>query len=393
MMSGTLVTGNFFQVLGVGAALGRTLTPADDERVGGQPVMVLSHRGWDRLFARDPAVIGRRLLVNGFTFEIVGVMPEGFRGLDRRARRLLGAALAARPGPPDPSRPAKRSRHVDIVGRLKPGMSPQTALAGLAVWDCRPVRSPRPSSSAAPRTSRSSRGRARSRSRSKRMLVFTPLFFAFGLILLIGCANVANLLLARAVSRQREIGIRLSLGASRRRIIRQLLTESLLLALVAAAAGFVDLARGARGDDLRGDDHHGAGSAETSGCVVPAADWRVLLFLVVGAVVSTVFFGLAPALQATRIELVRTIRGEVTRDARPGRARNVLIGVQVSASALLLICSAVFLRSAFAAATVRSRHADRRHGHRRDRQRADPRGDGAGGDGRTVGRGGGRVVA
>ena len=182
------------------------------------------------------------------------------------------------------------------------------------------------------------------------VLVIAPLFFAFGLILLIGCANVANLLLARAVARQREIGIRLSLGATRRRIVRQLLTESLLLALVAAAAGFaisrvvleaiINAVMTSMPPDI-GDVR----------LLVPDADWRVLLFLIVGAGVSTMFFGLAPALQATRIEPVRTIRGEVVRDARPGRARNFLIGLQVSASALLLICAAVFLRSAFAAAT------------------------------------------
>jgi predicted permease len=177
--------------------------------------------------------------------------------------------------------------------------------------------------------------------------VFTPLFVAFGLILLIGCANVANLLLARGVARQREIGIRLSLGASRKRIVRQLMTESVLLALVAAAGGYV-ISRLALESavywalrtmplDL-GDINLG----------VPAADWRVALFLVVAAVGATGFFALMPALQATRIDPVRTRRGELVRDARPGRARNALIGVQVFASALLLICAAIFLRSALA---------------------------------------------
>ena len=182
------------------------------------------------------------------------------------------------------------------------------------------------------------------------VLVTAPLFFAFGLILLIGCANVANLLLARAVARQREIGIRLSLGATRRRIVRQLLTESLLLALVAAAAGFAisRVALEAIINAVMTSWPPDIGDIRLS---VPDADWRVLLFLIVGAGVSTMLFGLAPALQATRIEPIRTIRGEVIRDARPGRARNFLIGLQVSASALLLISAAVFLRSAFAAAT------------------------------------------
>jgi putative ABC transport system permease protein len=346
LMFGTFVTGNFFQVVRVSAAMGRALTPADDEAFGGRPVMVLSHRGWDRLFARDPAILGRRLLVNDVTFEIVGVMPEGFRGLavapdDYWAPlSMLGHV-----------RPIHRGREaavgVDIIGRLKPGMSPQTALAGLAVWDA--------SQSNGGTIERGSNitlvPRRGTVEPSREMLfVFAPLFFAFGLILLIGCANVANLLLARAVARQRELGIQLSLGATRGRIVRQLLTESLLLGLVAAAAGFAisrlvlaviinAIMTGLPPDigDIR--------------LLVPDADWRVLLFLIIGACVSTVAFGLAPALQGTRIELIRTIRGEVVRDARPGRARNFLIGVQVSASALLLISAAVFLSSAFAAAT------------------------------------------
>jgi predicted permease len=161
---------------------------------------------------------------------------------------------------------------------------------------------------------------------------------------------VANLLLARGVARQREIGVQLSLGATRTRIVRQLLTESLLLALVAAAAGFA-ISRVVLEVIITAIMTSMPPDIGDIRLLVPDADWRVLLFLVVGAGISTMAFALAPALQATRIEPIRTIRGEVVRDARPGRARSVLIGVQVSASALLLICATVFLRSALAAAT------------------------------------------
>ena len=346
MMAGTLVTGNFFQVVGVDAVMGRALTPADDVRFAGNPVMVLSHTGWDRVFAKDPAILGRRLLVNGAPHEIVGVMPEGFRGLAVGAPdfwaplSLLGQFRQIHQG-------NQESVGLDIIGRLQPDLTRQAALARLIVWDSGPATG---ATGRAPNILLLPR-RGTIPQPLEMVAIMSPLFFAFGLILMIACANVANLLLARAVARQREIGVRLSLGASRRRIVRQLLTESLLLALLAAALGFaisrvaLQVVIGAVLSSLPPD----IGNITIN---VPGADWRVVLFLVLGAIVSTAFFGLLPALQATRVEPVRTIRGEVAGDARPGRARNFLIGLQVSASALLLIASAVFLRSALASSTV-----------------------------------------
>jgi hypothetical protein len=212
-MFGTFVTGSFFEVVGVHAALGRALTPADDEPAAAQPLMVLSHRGWDRLFARDPAILGRRLLVGGVSFEIVGVMPQGFRGLtvapdDYWAPlSMLGHV-----------RPLHRAEEADagleIIGRLKPGMSKQTARAGLAVWDARHANRSLIDRDASTIALVPRRGTVPQPLEA--VAVAAPLFFACGLILVIGCANVANLLLARAVARQREIGIRLSMGATRR---------------------------------------------------------------------------------------------------------------------------------------------------------------------------------
>ena len=345
MMAVNLVSGSFFDVVGVHPVMGRAFGPADDDRAGGNPVIVLSNKGWRRHFNRDPDVLGRTVLVTGAPFEIVGVMPEGFRGLEVSAPDFwapLSRLADFRPG----NRGGEDKVGVEIIGRLKPGVSMESARAQVAAWD-----------------SNQSAAAVDGRTMSLELLprrgtipqpleaiaVFTPLFLAFGLILLIGCANVANLLLARGVARQREIGIRFSLGASRRRIVRQLMTESVLLALAAAAGGYLISRVALEGTvywalrtmpvDL-GDVNIG----------VPAADWRVALFLVAAAVATTAFFALMPALQGTRIDPVRTLRGELVKDARPGRARSALIGVQVFASTLLLICAAIFLRSAIASA-------------------------------------------
>ena len=344
-MSGALVTGNFFQVLGVGATQGRVLTPADDD--GRQPVVVLSDRGWSTHFANDPAVIGRSFLINGISYHIVGVMPKGFRGLMVGApdywaplsliEQLQPAMVAEKP-----------EIEVDVIGRLRPGVSREVALAQLIAWDSRRIDGTVPRRTAGitivPR-------RGTIPQPMEAVLIFTPLFITFGLILLIGCANVASLLLARAVSRQREVGIRLSLGASRGQVVRQLLIESLILALAAAVLGY-GISRLILEGTIWAVLTTMPPDIGDVRLLAPAGDWRVAVFLVAGAIVASVLFGLAPALQATRIELVRTMRGEITRDARPGRMRNVLIGVQVTASALLLISSGVFLRSALAAATA-----------------------------------------
>ena len=348
MVFGTFVTGNAFEVLGVHAALGRTLTPADDAPSAEQPVIVLSDRGWERLFARDPAVLGRTLLMNGVTFGIVGVMPDGFRGLAAGPPDDYWSPLSmlrhVRPG----HREGKATVGLDVIGRLRPDISERAAQSALAVWDAhRSEGSPTPQGTSkialVPR-------RGTAQQPLEVVMVTAPLFFGFGLILLIGCANVTNLLLARGVARQREIGIRLSLGATRRRIVRQLLTESLLLALLAAAGGLV-ISRVVLEAIVNAMTTSMPPDIGDIRLLVPDADWRVLLFLLTGAGVSTMFFGLLPALQATRIEPLRTIRGEVVRDARPGRARHLLIALQVSAAALLLIAAAVFLRTAFAGAS------------------------------------------
>jgi predicted permease len=346
---GALVTGHFFQLLGVSAARGRALTPADDEP-GGPPVIVLSHRSWTQHFGSDPGVVGRTVRVNGAPVDVVGVMPDGFRGLLPVAAPDFWAPLSLLEQF-RPTQGGEGSVDLAIVGRLTPGLSRDQALARLLVWDSqRAVER----SGERPATSLVLEPRPGTVPLSVDvMLPFVPLFFAFGLILMIGCANVANLLLARGVARQRELGIRLAIGASRRRVVWQLLTESLLLALVSAALGFA-IARLVLAGVVYAVTSTFPPELGNLRLAVPPADWRVALFLVAGAMVSTVFFALVPALQATRPGLARAMRGEVVRDGRPGRARTVLVALQVTGSAALLICAAVFLRSSWAAAQVDS---------------------------------------
>jgi predicted permease len=343
-----LVDGGFFRMVGVGAANGRVLTPGDDQD-GASPVIVLSERGWRKLFFGDPTTIGRTARVNGVAVEIVGIMPEGFRGLNIGTPDFwMPLAVATLVHESSARRPSERP--VEIIGRLRAGVSRGEAEVLVRQWAAGPgyqsvdgqplLATLRPRTGVSPDT-------------GLEMLAFAmPLFFVFGLILLIACANVASLLLARSVARQRELGVRLSLGATRRRLVRQLLTEGLVLGAVASALAYPIsrlLGAGVMSVMLRSVPPE---FAEQLNFSMPEGDWRVLPFLIAGAVAATVMFGLLPALQATRLDPVRTMRGEMLQDVRPGRARRMLMVLQVGASTLLLICAAIFLRGIFVAAAA-----------------------------------------
>jgi predicted permease len=297
---GTFVSGNFFDMLGVTATRGRTLTQADND--GGRPAVVLSRRGWEKFFAFDlgssqtPAsqqpeeAIGQQLFINGQPYRVVGVMPKDFRGLSQEPQDYW-APLALL----DHVRPVVKPNEswVDVIGRLKPGTSAAAATAALTAWALAEPTIRKPEDGVIQLYLRESRG-VIAKDRGEAMVVFMPILFAFGLILMIGCANVANLLLARGLSRHREIGVRLSLGASRRRIVRQLLTENFLMALAAAALGFL-VSRAL----LAGSVHMVLSLlppefVESMDVAVPPGDWRVWAFLFGGAFVATVMFGLPP---------------------------------------------------------------------------------------------------
>ncbi|MEO8451337.1 MAG: ADOP family duplicated permease [Gemmatimonadota bacterium] len=335
---GQLVTGNYFRLLGVGAALGRTLVPDDD---GGAPIVVLSHRTWRTRFAGDPGIVGTRILIRGYPVEVAGIAREGFDGLEDTppdywaplaTASLLDRRLDLRDS----------ARTVEIVGRLRHGLGVEQAQAALSPW-IRHATEERPPAERATGVTLHSRATAIQFS-PEVLLALTPIIVAFGLVLLIACANVANIMLARGIARQREIGIRLAMGAGRERLIRQLLTESVLLALPAAALGFL-LARLTLGAGVRLMFASLPAEFVPFVKVLPlAADHRVIVFMLLGAVVAAVLFGLAPALQATRPGIVQATRGDFDSGLKPSRLRTVLIVGQIAASTLLLVSAGVLVR-------------------------------------------------
>ena len=310
-------------------------------------MIVLSDKGWKRQFDRDPNMLGRTVLVSGEPFEIVGVMPAGVPRPRGRRRPTSGRRCRA----------SAHFQPTDAAAKTAVGVGDRRPAQAWRVDGERRARSLRRGTRTGSRRPRIGRAeaivllprRGTLPQPLEALALFTPLFFAFGLILLIGCANVANLLLARGVARQREIGMRLSLGASRRRIVRQLMTESVLLALAAAARGYVDLAGRARGRWSTSRRRRCRWTSATNvELAVPAADWRVAAFLVLSAMAATAFFALMPALRRRGSSRCGRCAARWSGTRGPGRARNALIGIQVFASALLLICAAIFLRSAIA---------------------------------------------
>jgi predicted permease len=336
----TLVDREFFPMLGVSAALGRTLLPEDNRSQDSSPVVVLSYATWQNRFSGAADVLGRKVLIHGHPFVVVGVMPDGFTGLGHGMPDLWAplTMLASFEDMPNAFAPDALAP-VILSGRLKPGESAEQAQAALTAWMRRldPAQAPHATLMSLATLANLAR---------RQLVGLLPVAIVFFLVLLSACANVANMMLARAMSRQREIGIRLSLGAGRSRLIRQLLVESILLAIPSAALAFavsqVFIELGLRVASATVP----SAFLDQAGMFSLSPDIHVFWFMVGAAIAVALMFGLVPAMQATRLNVMQAARGDFSSDFRPTRLRNTLVIAQVTVCGFLLICSGILLRRA-----------------------------------------------
>ncbi len=339
---GQLVTGNFFEVLGLRPAVGRLLAPTDDQPSQAQ-VAVIDHTLWETRYQSNPSVIGQTLRVNRQLFTIVGVMPASYDGVAVGPRRQVVLPIAAQQIVMSGGAnlmTSRGNRWLNVAGRLKPGVPEATALADLKV--------------AAGQLKTEFPGTNRNLGVAVAPLRMVPLTFkgmvvrastilmaAVAFILLISCANLTNLLLMRGNSRRTEFATRLALGASRGRLVRQLLTESLVLAACGGVAGFATAVLIAR---VLSTVQRPPGPLSLA--LTMTVDWRVGVFVLGVAVIAGLAVGLLPALWASRADLTSFLKQDTQRAGRStSNANRVLVMVQVSVSIVLLAGAGLALRS------------------------------------------------
>ncbi len=340
---GYLATGNYFEMLGVRPALGRFFTPADDQTPGAHPLVVITHDCWQRRFGSDPSVVGKSVLVNGHSYTIIGVAAPGFYGTEIgfKVEMWFPSMMLAQIEAGRDDLNNRDTSNFFVQGRLKPGVSvaqAEAALKNIAAQLAREF----PQNNEGLTIALSPPGLFGAFMRGPIMGFAGVLMAVVGLVLLLACTNLANLLLARATERRKEIAIRLAIGAGRARLVRQLLTENVVLAALGGALGLalafwlVD-----------------AVMAFQPPLDIPLTtemhiDYRVLLFTFAVSALTGLVFGLLPALQATKLDLVPALKDEANSIAgwgyRRSWLRSGLVVLQVALSLVLLICAGLVLR-------------------------------------------------
>jgi len=354
-----MVSGTYFSTLGIVPAAGRLFTQEDDVTRSGHPYVVLNYSFWKSRFAGDPQIVGTTLLLNNYKMTVVGVAQQGFDGVELGFSPKVFVPIMMQPqimtGNPEDMLKERRNRWVNAFGRLKPGVSMQQAKASLQPFMHSMLESEvqLPAFAHASKYDRDeflkcyidllpgSQGRSYVRSQ-----LSTPLWVLMattGVVLLIACANLANLMLVRGTGRAKEIAVRLAMGATRSRIVGQLLTESLTLSLFGGIAGLAlaFLADGALMKIYLPSDSGGIN-------ISSSPDLRVLAFNLVVAVVTGVLFGLVPAIRTTKPNISGTLKdqaGGVVGGGGHHRLRKALVISQVTLSLLLLVGAGLFLRS------------------------------------------------
>ncbi len=346
---GYLASGNYFEVLGVKPILGRSFMPEEDQTPGSHPVVVLSYTCWQKRFAAEPAIVGRTILLNNHTFTVIGVAPKGFIGTEvAYAPEYWAPVMMAKVIEPDSRYLDQRdSNNLFMIGRMKPSVTPAQVKASLDAITLQ-LGKEYPAENEGRGITLSPPGLFIPSIRDASITFAGVLMVIVGLVLLLACVNLANLQLARATSRRKEIAIRLAVGASRGRLVQQLLTEGVLLSLAGGALGLM-LAAWI--------------NWLVSGIKLPLdvalvfdlpLDWRVMLFALGLSILTGVVFSLLPALQSSKPALVPSLKDDAKLGGfRRSRLRNSLVVAQVSLSLVLLVCAGLIVRSLQAAQKMR----------------------------------------
>jgi predicted permease len=347
-VTGQLVSGNFYQQLGVQPALGRAIQPSDDAAPGSGPVAVISDGLWARLFGRSPSIIGKTIQLNLIPITIVGVNPPGFTGAASvQISPDVFLPFSTQPTLiPDRKGSLLEDRNLwwmSIMGRARPGISDEAVRAAFALWLEQDIRATVPVAKDASMPTfdieSGSQGlAATTRNYSTPVYVLSVLT---GFVLLLACANLANLLLARSAARQREMSVRLALGASRSRVLRQVLTESLLLSSLGGIAGFV---LGYLGRNII---PHLLSSAWRPAPFNARFDLRIFAFTATVSILTGILFGLAPAWQATRTDVNTALKDAASSATRrrKGLAGKSIVVFQIALSMLLVVGAGLFART------------------------------------------------